>query len=904
MPNDQQFRLYAIDAISREICALSGGVFETWAYALMALLAPEVHWHHRGTTALGAPVGYTVDSSGNQAITVAQFSSQKNYFSSAKPIEDLDGTVSKHQHTKEIWLVAAVESSPSERTETDNAIATWKIANPGIVVRDLDSRQIATKIVDNLESDTLVRALQDRLPSLARIADENAFSHSVPPIGSYVVWPEAEAAVQRLISSNRYAIVGGLSGVGKSALAVSVVHKCDAETLIWIDASEVSNSEELKSISVGRRGLSHNLAHILKTRRCALVLDNLKVVWPSEVFLNLVGQQSFIIASSQAAGGRDDATVLQNAPRDIAREILMLDGAPACSDETFESVWAATGGHPMLLRMLSTLASSEAEGWEAAVHCVDAIVSHGEDDRNEKVCRRVLKQHLPSVQDELGLFVWCRSPSIDEMLLEKCSSPMAKAKLEKRHFLAASTPRTIRLHDLVYKSAIAELPLEDVDLNKYRSRLDTIIREDTLDNLVTERVARRHHDLMLRELDRKHGWEPLYAAARARVSVAAIEYFERSLSNIGSSLGNAPPEVAVRAVIEAIEATYSLASEHHSRKDAQARLVELMPVFDFLQSLNLEPELSRDVSHHRAKMLTRLERCSEAEAVFRQLLQDSPEFHAAKLQLVRLLIKSSPDEACTLAQQLVEAPDTSPNVAIASWVELSRLNAQLVASGFEEISKVLSAVAAKDVAAAYGMVAQVGARLAYTRPDVTLRLFALIQDSDPVFSNNRERLDWARAQVVAGKALRDKADEGSAARLFVSARATYESVPGDRIPPFNRVQFAENLLLLKDFAQGRRELDLVPGGKDRSEFWWHRVAQAELGLGNAALAMIAIDAAIANLKDKKTYLATFLEVRSDVRKLSGDPNALDDLRSAIACVNDAKYLQQLTEKLAREVSVQ
>jgi len=54
MPSDDQFKSYAVNALSREICALSGAAFEQWAYGLMSYLSPMVTWHHRGTTSLGA----------------------------------------------------------------------------------------------------------------------------------------------------------------------------------------------------------------------------------------------------------------------------------------------------------------------------------------------------------------------------------------------------------------------------------------------------------------------------------------------------------------------------------------------------------------------------------------------------------------------------------------------------------------------------------------------------------------------------------------------------------------------------------------------------------------------------------------------------------------------------------
>ena len=148
MGAEDQFRLGAINRIAQEIGALTGGVFETWGYRLMKFLGPEITWSNRGTTALGAPVGHTIDSAGNNAYYAAQYSSGQDYFETDKPVNDLDSTLKKHPHVKLVWLLAAVSGSPSGRTETDNKIAKWQSANPGIEVRLLGGREIASYIVE------------------------------------------------------------------------------------------------------------------------------------------------------------------------------------------------------------------------------------------------------------------------------------------------------------------------------------------------------------------------------------------------------------------------------------------------------------------------------------------------------------------------------------------------------------------------------------------------------------------------------------------------------------------------------------------------------------------------------------------------------------------------------------
>src|SRR5690606_6524366 len=98
------------------------------------------------------------------------------------------------------------------------------------------------------------------------------------------------------------------------------------------------------------------------------------------------------------------------------------------------------------------------------------------------------------------------------------------------------------------------------------------------------------------------------------------------------------------------EATYSLTSEHETADVARARLDPLMPAFDALESASATDPMRREVRHHRAKMLVRLEQHDAAEQEFRRLFAEDPEMHAAKLQLVRLVSKKDRSEAAELAR--------------------------------------------------------------------------------------------------------------------------------------------------------------------------------------------------------------------------------------------------------------
>ena len=475
-------------------------------------------------------------------------------------------------------------------------------------------------------------------------------------------------------------MIAGISGTGKSAIALELAGRCDVETRIWIDATELSRPEQLKDRVMGRRGVRHNIASVLKKRKCVLVLDNLKVVWSMQDLASLAGGNSIVIATSQTAGERDDVVVIGNVARDVGQKILALDGGEPCPDAVFETIWKATHGHPLLLRVLASLAKASERSWNAVLECCSTVVSHGEDENHQKICQRVLTHLLPALNRELSFFLWCDSPSVDSRLFYACVSPLAKQNLEKRHLLVAATSDVVQIHDIVYASARSQLHVMPSDAADFRAKLEQSLAADKDDRLYTDRVGRKHYDLLKRQLREHHSWEIQYALSRSRVVLSCVESFGDVVSQASAlSTNHRPADIAVKSIIEAIEATYSLTAEYQDKTAAQTRLQSLMQAFDTLDRLPLSSDGRLEVRHHRAKMLDRLDQKEEAEAQFRALLKDAPNLHQAKLQLVRLLKKANRDEAVRLTKELIDTPDPiPPSLQIAAWVEAIKLDPTLL----------------------------------------------------------------------------------------------------------------------------------------------------------------------------------------------------------------------------------
>lgn len=223
----EAFRKKVISTLVDEIALLTGGRFEQFGYKIMGVIHPA-QWIERGTTIEGAPRGYTVDTSADGSSLVAEMSSESDYFHGqmTKPQRDLQHAVNLHPDVKRIWLLASREAASGETTKRANLETQFKKGHQLLEdVNILDARKIAEHIFDNLENEQFISVIADYLPSIGRLADENAFSHRVPKYSGYLSRPSIEDTVINRLDNTSCIVVNGISGIGKSALVAQVAER-------------------------------------------------------------------------------------------------------------------------------------------------------------------------------------------------------------------------------------------------------------------------------------------------------------------------------------------------------------------------------------------------------------------------------------------------------------------------------------------------------------------------------------------------------------------------------------------------------------------------------------------------------------------------------------------------------
>lgn len=882
----QAFRTKVISTFTDEIALLTGGRFEQFGYRVMSVIYPA-SWQERGTTIEGAPRGYTVDASTKGSTIVAEMSSERDYFEGKleKPERDLDHTIELHPDSKRIWLLSSREAGAGATTKCANLETNFTKKHPTLKAVDiLDSRQIANHIFENLEVERFINSLTSYLPSIGRIADENAFSHRIPNYSGYQNRPELEDEITDKITKSTCCVISGISGVGKSALAAKVAEnlRSEFEIVIWCDARVLRNVAELSDIDIRRSGTRHNLIGLIRRRKCLLILDDTSLTKDciSEISIG----ESKVLITCQISSD-PNSTIVRNLQRTPARVLLQKDIVEVCPDEVFESVFSAIGGYPLLICALNRIAKDE--GWRAVESCCEDATSSIEDEFNNKVCQRILMHHRLALSSELEFVKWCGSSRIDSELLSICVSSRAGSNLQKRAFLSATVSGNIRVHDIVYQSILATVEVSEQQSRQFCDKLDDFIStECESERSLLNRIVNFHSPLLKGLL--KYSSRPsfVYAVALARTEDTSIDLLgdpvpaATTVATYGEWNGH---EIEVRAIIEVVEALYTINLAQNGYESAKTMLQNNIIALEILLSSSAaKGEMARDLKHHFAKMLIRLGKKPEAEVEFVNILKDYPTYAASRLQLARILNSTGrKKDALAEAEMIIQQHLKNPgSVAAPILLEALRLVATLgslndIKPYRQLIISCLKESREFDKALTLRLISSVAQKTWYKIPELVSQMFESIEWSDAAPATDFERSDWAQAHKSIAKA--SDPSDSNRQEFLLAANETYKSI--DVPNNYHRVQHAETLILLEEYAEANAILEQVAEDK-RDTFWWQRRSQAFYGLNQPDQALEAINTCISELADR-TYSPAFLYDRFKAKMKLDDPTAKNDLKEAI-----------------------
>ena len=211
---------------------------------------------------------------------------------------------------------------------------------------------------------------------------------------NYVSKPE-EAKVAELLQKQGFVQLYGLSGIGKSQLAMSIVREIgnDYDTVLWFDGEKI-NANDLSSVYTQSLGESINLKTVLCQFKILLVADNMNV--DVNAFIknfcraNKKGSHC-IVTSLQKNLDKAHSFQVPYVDEVISKQILFLSAQPPTKEQA-EIILGQITGYPLLLDLARQAVENGNFTWEELIGICN-LTGIPDIDRNMAFAERIVGQY-------------------------------------------------------------------------------------------------------------------------------------------------------------------------------------------------------------------------------------------------------------------------------------------------------------------------------------------------------------------------------------------------------------------------------------------------------------------------------------------------------------------------------
>jgi len=426
-----------------------GSIFERFGVVFVERLC-DVRLVQRGSSVGGSPVGGALDAVSEDGRVVVEASIMKGYFSGlmSKPWGDLDHTLKLAPLAQDIYLLSSQRAETGViEAMTNTALQQGRMA--GRRLHLMDSRSIAEATIDTLMLyDDAIDDLAQHLPVLAEIRDDHPASLNAPPLSALYVKNEAvDTELDRWLESKACVEIVGIGGIGKSQAAAACLLRNEANFhyRFWVNGRDINGIEQLASVPVRRGGAERNVSALLRRNRTFLVVDDASPGLSVDQLANLCGPNSRILITRQNSSFGAFAMPTMDAQQ--AYTLLNRGLDKPVSQNAFQTIWRAIGGHPMSLALLNTAARQGVSWSDLAEDCANVAKMPVD---GATLADRILGRLKPALEEELCLFQWAGQSHCDRAFFKHVVGLMRLRSFEQYGLTAPESAASIRIHDIVF----------------------------------------------------------------------------------------------------------------------------------------------------------------------------------------------------------------------------------------------------------------------------------------------------------------------------------------------------------------------------------------------------------------------------------------------------------------------
>lgn len=930
MQNEITTRKY-IKKVLEDLAQLNGSEFEQLSYYISSHYVKR-YIQGRGLTLEGHPVGYTLDAYSDDLKECIECSVEKDYFrdfskpntgTGTKVAGDIDHIFDRVKNPECVILFSNQVCTQSQGMNLGNYINRIE-KDKHVEISWFDGQKISEYIIkDCLQDNLFIQKIQDYLPVLGEIQmllTNNARMPVLPD--NYAVHDNLEALKKQLYR-NRCLYIYGISGIGKSMLAIELAEAIQSEfdTLYYVDGTKINSSADLEAVELFGTTGKINIVGNIKRSGTLLIIDDLKADYDrvADELLECCNSGSCVILTSQTDINNKGICYKMNFPTEEQSRIILEYQTVSCPKKVIEIIKEKTNYHPLLLTLINQMAQEE-QNWtfveDELKHCPDF-----ETDSGVRVCEHLLRHYLPVLQNEFEVINWLDCQYMNKDLLKKMVGNSGLRKLKRRALIYEASAHSLKVHDIIF-SCIKEVT---EGRKQYQEEfLEFFGQYIGNKNASYHQAIHLHQEKILKiiEQEKKPGIA-LYLYLNIWPNDAHGIVSEIKMDTYMAETYEYRDEdlYALYSVVQLIECLYRKYKGSWEERKTYAK-TQIGSLLKLMHIKNAPDEFITYVKHHLGKLYVYIGD-DTAISIFRELLEKQPEKYEAKLQLGKLYRKDKDKRGqgerllCEIIDAYAEGKEPGMTLVLAAYEEIKntkdeKLKQTYFVDKYDDFASAVQTMALEKFDQPYRVLAGASRIYTYNHPEYLQKLVESIPFPSVREIDRKYAFTIAETYKEYGKSLLWETpgaeDNLKAAKVYFEQAEVFYNACGNGKIPYNLISHAENLNKLGQYEKAAELLrdDTRFTDERNKPFREYRYAEALYGLGAEQYkeALVHINNALASENIDK-YRSAFEEQKAKI--LYGIDPFQEDWKKvyeqAIAIADDKyrKALQARYEKLCNDV---
>lgn len=728
--------------------------------------------------------------------------------------------------------------------------------------------------------------------------------NDLPPLPSDFVTREDEAPILDLVNRNKVSIIHGVSGIGKSKIALGIAHKLKDEfdSVLWVNLGE-NRDLNFKSVKVGDFDKNLNLANLCATYKTLVILDNFSGnVSDVEIeFEKISRAESRVLITSQERSARKEICFhlsemnIEESKKFINRNI---DIDSKYVDEIVDHI----GGHPLCLELVCQIireeeySSSELDNFLLEISQIPEEVVRG---KSQTISDLVIGKYSEKFHREFSLISLIDSEQISNFIFNKILGMKAIRNLEKLSLIVRSGINHSSIHSIVLlsvnnlfnrshereqlKNEICEVLLVENEFKKSGYYNFCVMHNKLLNELYKQDLSDRSRKALL------------YAIIQTTDNLVfksdlidEVEKFDLSHNNMEDLL----------LLIEKLELRLISVDRKQNEDEYQFEAEHAIKKLDEINlNLTYESNIKLLVEHHIAKIYFWKGDVATAKRLFTDLLCKFPNSEQCMLQLARIYDnEKSYDEVEKYVETVLSNtnPEQSYSVVLSFYDLISNsqyksCREKYIQNRVEDFVSDISATLRSSFDHPYRVLSSLSSYLGYNLPEAFVSLCSNLPAPDNVAENQKLMMAYADIQMALYRLYKYSQCQDREQKLNEASKlAEQYYIECQPANDFDNLKVAKFFIELEQYERAGYYLSKI---EKKDPFYYQNAAKQLRGVGDDKEAIIAIDEAISGAQrgDCKTwFLPSFLNDKAEILYRSDTDKALELLAEAIEKQNNPK----------------